>query len=1171
MSHNPEYSMMYVNRSSDIATSENGFPVAENLSLKRTTTSTRGPSLYAQKYMKKSAPAAQAVTPDEDFSIVTGTGLGSKSWKREISEIKHQNKQLIDSMSVEEIEAKRAELLQKLNPKTVAFLQSKQFKYRSDVIKESEQKEREEIEKSTEKLTNEKSKVEDVVSEKLAIPIEEVQTKKYANMSVIEKEKLSWLGDIPKKGDVKDSKGSIEFSARFNFEGDLIDPEKAEEIDVHEGLHHHGDEADRPGYTVNELFMYLQSSFPSQKQIALKVFEKIISKAHLGVYDAVFNANLTEYLLKDTPLVLVVRTCLDDTGETIWKCAISTLKALLCNTLYDELFLDRGYLLFEDYLGYGYRIDLKLLPLLEGDVEIDEKVTDEQYAMYDLVGCLLTRTSILQRFAYLINSFVHASEDVVFVEEILDILIRMGRHSKAAAEAILQSNLIDALSSQLINRSVLMGQCRLMHCKAFKLLRVCISSIKSDTGADAALPSSLIRLFDRFNDIAFIDSLNLSLSLNPEDVSQSTTSRALLQISIESLRTWLKLLSFVSPRYNHAFLDVLKNNFRQMFPFFVKILNFCKSLKPAESDHRRSTFDFQFASCIFTLVKMYHEILGQANELAPVYSFDLFDIAMRWLTLINADSIVPDFDTCTCLLVLTEFILKHRQLDDAFLRLAFVSLFCENDRFGGRLFELCRGNSNTATLKQETQGTLRDSANHPSFGAIYFKGARSVPLLNADSPICLLNALVRVASSLPPTTTTYTASSKVISRLSEYIALVTANISRDFASNIFDLIEINIVSQACLLIAKHSAADGQGGRPEACRAALRFALHLNILNTNAIKRQIVEQVLFNHQLYATLSPSTEAAYSEAQFTAFRDVYRGFSRFETHYWLFHPLLAKAASDAQMNIELEELLSCLQFIHLVTRLFPEHLPRNSISNSSLFLFISSVFLVDDGHFFNEHIQALLKRFLQSMLQTEDGIVCSNGDTIPGYGNVVDFFGKFVDQFENCSYGDPVFCNYLLVFFQPKCSTYFRNFFLSEHSSVIRVVLLNFEQLLLPMESLLFPLESNLETLEIYLRTLLCELLNPRACPVLYCMLIHHLSHALFRESSPIKARVLEEANAATGSSGETDAKKTGTTTKWKLEKLIRSVEKSSNEQLRRHLYEYSHYDSSCTYRLALIRHV
>lgn len=121
---------------------------------------------------------------------------------------------------------------------------------------------------------------------------------------------------------------------------------------------------------------------------------------------------------------------------------------------------------------------------------------------------------------------------------------------------------------------------------------------------------------------------------------------------------------------------------------------------------------------------------------------------------------------------------------------------------------------------------------------------------------------------------------------------------------------------------------------------------------------------------------------------------------------------------------------------------------------------------------------------------------------------------------------------------------------------------------MESLLFPLESSLETLEIYLRTLLCELLNPRACPVLYCMLIHHLSHALFRENSLIKARVPEEANAA-GSGGEADAKKTGT--KWKLEKLIRSVEKSSNEQLRRHLYEYSHYDSSCTYRLALIRHV
>lgn len=984
LSINSEYSMLYVNRNVDVATKENGFPVAENLSLKRATTSTRGPSLYAQKHMKKSTPAAQIVTYEEDSGIVTGTGLGSESWKREIAEIKHENKRLIDTMNVEEIEDMRAELLKKLNPKTVAFLQSKQFKYRSEVIKEQEEMQTDKIaEKESVKLIK-----DDVnLKEKLAIPLEEVQTKKYANMSVIEKEKLSWLGDIPKNDGAKDSKDSVEFSARFNFEGDLINLDKAEEIDVHEGLHHHGDEADRPGYTVNELFMYLQSSFPSQKQIALKVFEKIISKAHLGLYDACFNANLTEYLLKDTPLVLVVRTCLDDTGESVWKTAISTLKALICNTIYDELFLDRGYLLFEDYLGYGYRIDLKLLPLLEHEVEIDEKVTDEQYAMYDLVGCLLTRTSLLQRFAYLINSFVqHSSSDSVFLEEILDILIRMGRHSKAAAEAILQSSLMDALCSQLIRRSVLTEQCRLMHCKAFKLLRVCISSIKS-SGASETLPSSLIRLFDRFNDISFIDSLNLSLSLNPEDVSISSTSRALLQISIESLRTWLKLLSLVSPKYSHPFLDSLKNNFRQMFPSFVKMLAFCKSLKLTEGDSYRSTFDFQFASCIFTLVKMYHEILGQENELSAVYSFDLFDIAMRWLTALNTDSIVPDFDTCTCLLVLTEFILSHRKskLDDAFLKLAFVNLFCENDKFSSRLFELCRGNSNTATLKQETPGTLRDSANHPSFGAIYFKGSRSVPLLNVQSPICLLNALLRIASSLP-SNSTYTPSSKVISRLSEYISLVTANISRDFVSNIFDLIEINIVSQACLLIPKQQQLESL--QPEACRAALRFALHLNILNTNAIKRQIIDHVLFNRQLFATLlPPSTTATYSEAQFTAIRNVYRGFSRFETHYWLFHPLLAKAATDAQVNIDLDELLSCLQYIHLVYSIFPEHLAQNGISNSSLFLFIGSVFLVDDGHFFNENIQRLLKEFLTRLLQSGEGIVCSNEDSIPGYGNVVD----------------------------------------------------------------------------------------------------------------------------------------------------------------------------------------
>lgn len=111
---------------------------------------------------------------------------------------------------------------------------------------------------------------------------------------------------------------------------------------------------------------------------------------------------------------------------------------------------------------------------------------------------------------------------------------------------------------------------------------------------------------------------------------------------------------------------------------------------------------------------------------------------------------------------------------------------------------------------------------------------------------------------------------------------------------------------------------------------------------------------------------------------------------------------------------------------------------------------------------------------------------------------------------------------------------------------------------MECLLFPLEDNLETMEIYLKALLCKMLSPEATPVLYCQMIHHLNHALFRDNSPIKQRVL-----TTGSSLNERAKMD----KWKLEKLIRSVEMSTNVRLRQHLLEYEHFDLSCQYGLAL----
>lgn len=118
----------------------------------------------------------------------------------------------------------------------------------------------------------------------------------------------------------------------------------------------------------------------------------------------------------------------------------------------------------------------------------------------------------------------------------------------------------------------------------------------------------------------------------------------------------------------------------------------------------------------------------------------------------------------------------------------------------------------------------------------------------------------------------------------------------------------------------------------------------------------------------------------------------------------------------------------------------------------------------------------------------------------------------------------------------------------------------QLIIPVEKLLFPIETDVEILEVFLKTLLCECFTPVQSPILYLMSVHHLNHALFRDSSPIKQKLL-----AAPLEGDSAQQKQQRAT---FQKLIRSVDKSQNIVLRNHLRDYSHYDPVAKYGLVFI---
>merc|ERR1712062_386717 len=97
---------------------------------------------------------------------------------------------------------------------------------------------------------------------------------RYLNMDKIEKDKMEWMSDI---NDTEEQNKPIKesFNARFDFNGCLL-PFKDSSIPVTAALHHHGDEPDRPGYTLEELLTLARSVNPKQRSIAFDTMSNVL-------------------------------------------------------------------------------------------------------------------------------------------------------------------------------------------------------------------------------------------------------------------------------------------------------------------------------------------------------------------------------------------------------------------------------------------------------------------------------------------------------------------------------------------------------------------------------------------------------------------------------------------------------------------------------------------------------------------------------------------------------------------------------------------------------------------------------------------------------------------------------------------------------------------------------
>ncbi|KRZ07010.1 RNA polymerase II-associated protein 1 [Trichinella zimbabwensis] len=425
-------------------------------------------------------------------------------------EVNTENTEKLSKMTTEEILKEREKLLKSLDPQTVAFLCNKNKS--SQIMNDTS------VNNDKEPKNDEVSNLVD--SDKTQLPFD--VNPSWLHMSVVEREKLEWMSDttITKSEDVP--------CARFDLQGNLMDPEK--DVPTYLGLHHHADQPNKAGYTIEELVYLTRSKNFSQRVLAINVLAHIIRNAYSGMFDSIIQPPLLDAVI-DTYVVLFVRLCFDETSVSMLCACLRFFESLLYCQL-DETLLDCT---FESCVGV---IQPWLEPATAKAVSLDEDESDQALVKRDVVQGLL-KMQFLERLACIFRlSYVKCSTRALGDAEgcsvgdlLCNILIRFSRHSHQICEKIVAcDSIMEILFRDCLlvkwgvfdRRSSLIGH-SIPVWSALKVLRLLVS-------ADRNIAEYLIKHYDisRF----------LFRYLTSEPLDLGVPLEFAFKLIVESYRLW---------------------------------------------------------------------------------------------------------------------------------------------------------------------------------------------------------------------------------------------------------------------------------------------------------------------------------------------------------------------------------------------------------------------------------------------------------------------------------------------------------------------------------------------------------------------------------------------------------------------------------------------------------
>ncbi|KAJ9578261.1 hypothetical protein L9F63_005531, partial [Diploptera punctata] len=766
-----------------------------------------GKSIFAQhvdklKHIENMDTAVADANEQFDISAAEKK-FGDKSYVltgEDAQNIHEENVKKLSSMNSEDILKEQQKLMAQLDPAILKFIRSKR-----QIIDEKENQkssssepgktmqnsemeidqgstvldeviERSDIDKDVKmEVENSEDKNNDLNHEQLDLPIKSEEANKWLHMDVLEKDKLKWIGDLPVPPPLPEN---TPYSARFDFQGMLL-PYSDEKVDVTKALHHHGEEPERPGYTLQELLQLSRSSNLQQRVVALKTLSHILDKTKAGYYDECLDTPLLNQLA-ESDVYLLLRFSLDDSTEMVITATLLAVRNLLWNEA-DEICVDRLLGLWNGHVQPSLmaKTEIKKQSEKEELKEDEAELKDHQILKLDMIKGAL-RTDLMLRLRYILEVLKPGPRAIIST---LEILTRIVRHSHDAALAVTCCpRLLSVIITNFVPRDWrgIVGSCKPSEMasvysvplvEAIKLLRVIASSSRS-------MASDLVHKF------GIMESIISYISIDPRCVfSFSLLSflfkfsdftflecglpeKEAVRLSLESLYLWNILLS-----YNFAVTQ-----FIDMYPVFMRLLQF--HLSATSTSDNSSTFGHEHGAALMSLITQamlvaHAQMERSASQKASVSQQRIpvtvtyehlsgfvqpINICLRkWLNqLARADEITFTAlklvtATLNCAAVWINKFHNHCGVDSVSLMEELESLMNSMQPFlSSSNFKLVcsRIKSSSCLLGDIHSGRDRDPASLPSLGSLLWGGREVMPSISASSPLPFLQGLSNFLTSV---------------------------------------------------------------------------------------------------------------------------------------------------------------------------------------------------------------------------------------------------------------------------------------------------------------------------------------------------------------------------------------------------------------------------------------